>query len=255
MRDFQLDIERSLKLPAFEFLCLVGILLYSGNFRTSHSHTLSPRPPPTLTCSSSAMGAAPRGAGLSWVRLRALRPIQSARNGSPNEILLSGWPCKARRGILRLRGAGYSSDSNKVDQEGKGDSAEDVDVDRHVEEDGEVEGVVKRGKDDAIRAGGLGTAKDLGLDELSSWEETTTDEDVKKGLIRRDPHGFHGACPASPDPTLTPAHIHFSPFGPGARILHLWSGDLSLPMHLRIRLWPRIGRAWSTHHASNRCPA
>ena len=126
MRDFQLDIERSLKLPAFEFLCLVGILLYSGNFRTSHSHTLSPRPPPTLTCSSSAMGAAPRGAGLSWVRLKALRPIQSARNGSPNEILLSGWPCKARRGILRLRGAGYSSDSNTADQEGKGDSADNL---------------------------------------------------------------------------------------------------------------------------------
>jgi hypothetical protein len=136
---------------------------------------------------------------------------------------------------LRLRGAGYSSHSNTGDQEGKGDSAEDVDVEGHAEEENGVDDMVERGKDDAIRAGGLGTGKDLGLDELSSWEETTTDEDVKKGLIRRDPHGFHGACPLPPNATLTPTHIHFPPSsscGSGAQTLHLLRGDLSHPTHL-----------------------
>ena len=39
---------------------------------------------------------------------------------------------------------------------------------------------------------GVQTANLGGIDDMSAWEETTTESDVKKGIVRPFPHGFKG---------------------------------------------------------------
>lgn len=106
---------------------------------------------------------------------------------------------------LRLRGSGLQvwedddSDydgNDVVDQQRRG-SRENV---AESDKQGGMENVDKQGDNVGGRPAAANASEQLGVDELSAWEETTTESEVKRGEVRPDPGGFPGSLSSNPNP-------------------------------------------------------